>query len=71
MTRQISCQNVFFHLIQIYRHLSFKHLPHRSPKVHSKFKGAIVLKEDEAAVLSESGEIGLINLSDKEATLKR
>ena len=30
-----------------------------------------MLKDDEVAVLSESGEIGLISLSDKEATLKR
>ena len=48
-----------------------KPLPHQSPKKHTNFKGAIVLSLDEAAVLAESGEIGLVSLKDKEATMKR
>ena len=55
----------------LHRHLNFKHMPHRSPKKHTSFKGAIVLTVDEAAVLAESGEIGLVSLKDEEATMKR
>ena len=61
--RQLKCH--------IHRSLNLKRLPHRSPKSHSSFKGAIVLKDDEAAVLAESGEIGLVSLKDEEATMKR
>ena len=63
-----------FHEIlpRLHRHLNFKHLPHRSPKKYSSFKGAIVLTVDEAAVLAESGEIGIVSLTDdEEATVKR